>query len=117
MKLHSGNAFDPLKGLRVTQMSKQIGLAVVVAAVLGTGTPSISHADTYVLDIGSSGNVLGSPVGTVNITGTIPDELTYQFNLTSGVLSAVYMDVSGTLFGVWTDGGAWSGYQGSSTTA
>ena len=96
------------------KMSKQTSLTVVFVAALSVGLPSVSHANSYLINVDSGGNFI-SPVGTVGITsdGT---PLTYQFNLTSGNLSAVYMDVSGSVSALSTDG-SWSADQGASTTA
>src|SRR5271154_2967719 len=80
-------------------MSKRQGLVAFLAAALSAGLPSIGYAATYNLDVGSNGSFLPSPVGTVNITGG-GTSLTYQFNLTSGTLSTVYMDVTGSTSGV-----------------
>jgi hypothetical protein len=96
------------------KISKKIGLAIVVAAALSAGLPRASHATTYLLDLDSSGNALAAPAGTVDIAGD-GTTLTYQFNLTSGTLSAVYMDVLGSVSGVSTNG-AWSADLGIVTT-
>jgi len=80
-------------------MSKRQGLVAFLAVALSAGVPNIGYAATYSLDIGSSGNDLPSPVGTVNITGG-GTTLMYQFDLTSGSLSTVYMDVTGSVSGV-----------------
>jgi len=94
------------------KMAKQAGLAVIVAALMGV--PNVGHATTYSLDIGSNGNVLGSPIGTVDITGG-GTSLTYQFNLTSGTMSAVYMDVSGNWSAVAVSNTTWTGDIGATT--
>jgi hypothetical protein len=95
-------------------MSKKMALATVFAATLGAGIPGVSHAATYSLNVASNGSIHASPVGTVNITDT-GSTLTYQFNMTSGTLSTVYMDVSGNVSSM-TDGFGNSDI-GSSTTA
>ena len=81
------------------KISKQSSLTIVFAVALSAGLPNIGHAATYSLDVASNGSILASPVGSVNITDT-GTTLTYQFSLTSGTLSAVYMDVGGNVSGV-----------------
>src|ERR1700733_2774169 len=83
------------------KISKQEGLAVVFAAALSAALPSVGHAATYNLNIGSNGSPLASSAGTVDVTST-GTTLTYQFDLASGsgTLSSVYMDVTGNVTGV-----------------
>ena len=89
-------------------MSKRQGLVAFLAAALSASLPTIGYAATYNLDIGSTGNVLPSPVGTVDITGG-GTSLTYQFDVTSGPVSYVYMDVTGSVTGVSAYGSSNSG--------
>jgi hypothetical protein len=95
-------------------MTKRQGLVAFLAAALSAGLPSIGYAATYSLDIGSSGNELPSPVGTVQITGG-GNILTYEFFVPSGTLSYVYMDVTGS--GVTESDSYGTGNSGATTTA
>ncbi len=94
-------------------MPKQIALTIVAAIAISAALPTGGYAATYNLDIASNGTLLSSPVGTVDITST-GTTLTYEFNLSSGTLSTVYLDVSGNVSGLSTNG-TWSGDQGATT--
>ena len=84
---------------RKKKMLKYTNWTIAFAVILGMSSASVSHAATYNLNVAYDGSILSTPVGTVDITGN-GTTLTYQFELTSGSLSAVYMDVTGTVSSV-----------------